>query len=88
MTDALNLFSLAVLVFLSLPLPMFASAALSARPSARPLLLPWVRGQAVSIGALGVLMVTTPVPPLIVLAAAGTVFLACGTQMFRRLAAA
>ena len=86
MNESLNAFCLAGLVFLSLPLPLFASAAIGARPSARPLLLPWVWGNAISGAALGVLIVATSVPPLAALAVAGTIFVACGTQMSYRLA--
>src|SRR5688572_25619343 len=86
MTDPLHAFCLAALLLLSLPLPLFASAALSARPSARPLLLPWVWGNALGGGALGTLMIATAIPPLVVLAAAGMVFVTCGMQMVYRLA--
>jgi hypothetical protein len=86
MTELLDTLCLAALVFLSLPLPLFASAALGVRPSARPLLLPWVWGHARSGGALGVLLIATSIPPLVVLAAAGTIFVAWGMQMSRRLA--
>ena len=48
MTELLNAFCLAALVFLSLPLPLFASAALEVRPFARPLLLPGVWANAIA----------------------------------------
>ena len=86
MTDPLSAFCLAALLFLSLPLPLFASAALSTRPSARPLLLPWVWLNAIGGTALGVLLSATAAPPLALLAAAGTLFVTCGMQMSHRLA--
>ena len=86
MTDPLNAFCLAALLFLSLPLPLFASAAVSARPSVRPLLLPWVWLNAIGGAALGGLIIAAAAPPLAVLAAAGTLFVTCGMQMCYRLA--
>jgi len=84
--DPLNAIGLAVLVFLSLPLPLFASAALGACPTARGAVVPWAWGNSVVLGTAALLLVATPVSPWIAVAVGGTSFVICGTQMFRRLA--
>ncbi len=86
--ESLNTFCLAGIVFLSLPLPLFASASLGVCPSARRSLMSWVWGNSIVLGVLGLLLVTTSAPPLAELAAGCLVFLACGLQMFVRLARA
>lgn len=86
--EPLNTFCVAALGFLSLPLPLFASAALGAFPSARRSLVPWVWGNSFVLGAAALLIVATPLPAWIALAAGGTSFVVCGMQMFLRLARA
>lgn len=86
--EPVHTFCLAALVFLSLPLPVFASAALRVRPAARERLFRPVRANALGLGVAGVLLVTTSLPPLVVLAAGGTVFVTCGARMCARLAEA
>jgi hypothetical protein len=86
--DPLNTFCLAALVFLSLPLPLFASAALGTFPSARRSLVPWAWGNSFVLGAAGVFLIATPLSAWIVLAVCGISFVVCGTQMFLRLARA
>lgn len=84
--DPLSTFCLAGIVFLSLPLPLFASAALSACPSSRRSLMPWVWTNAAAGAVLGLLIIATPLPPLVELTLAGAVFMYCGMQMSTRLA--
>lgn len=84
--ELLHTFSLAALVFLALPLPLFASAALGACPVARRSLLPWVWGNALGGAVAGLAIVATPLPPWIALSAGAVIFLVCGAQMFHRLA--
>jgi hypothetical protein len=84
--DLLNTLCLAALVFLSLPLPLFAAAAIGACPTARRSLVPWAWGNSFALAAAGLLIVTTPLSPWIALAVGGTAFLVCGAQMFLRLA--
>lgn len=84
--DPLNALCLAVLVFLSLPLPLFASAALGACPAARGAVVPWAWGNSVVLCAAGLLVVAAPVSPWLAVAVGGTSFVICGAQMFRRLA--
>ena len=86
--EPLHTFCFAALVFLSLPLPLFASAALASCPPARRSLLPWVWANAISGAALGLLILATPLPPWVGLAAASAAFVVCGMQMFHRLAQA
>lgn len=84
--EPLNVFCLAALVFLSLPLPLFASAAIGACPSARRSLAPWLWGNSFVLSAAGVLIVATPLPPWVAVAIGGISFVVCGTHMFLRLA--
>jgi hypothetical protein len=83
--EPISTFCLAAIVFLSLPLPLFASAALGTCPSARRSLMPWVWGNAIVGSAAGLLIVATPLPPWMGLAIGSTAFLVCGMQMFFRL---
>ena len=66
--EPFSTFCLAGLVFLSLPLPLFASAALGACPSARPSLMPWAWGNSFVGAVAGLLIIATPLPPWIGLA--------------------
>jgi hypothetical protein len=84
----LDTFALAAMVFLSLPLPLFASAALGAYPAARRSLMPWVWGNALGGAALGLLIISTPLPAWALLATASAIFVFCGMQMSLRLARA
>lgn len=86
--EPLNTFCLAALVFLSLPLPLFASAALGPCPGARRSLLPWAWGNSFALAAAGLLIIATPLPPWTAFALGGTSFVVCGMQMFLRLAQA
>jgi hypothetical protein len=84
--EPLGTFCLAALVFLSLPLPLFAGAALGEYPSARRSLLPWVWGNAAAGAFFGLLLVATALPPLALLGSGAAVFVLCGMQMTARLA--
>lgn len=84
--DMLKTLFLAFLVFLALPLPLFASAALRICPAARTLVLPWVRGNSFALAASGLFIVATSLPPWIAFAVGGLAFLACGTHMSSSLA--
>jgi hypothetical protein len=84
--EPLSTFCFAALVFLSLPLPLFASAAVDACPSARRSLIPWVWCNAIGGGAAGLSIIASPTPPLAALAVGCVIFIVCGLQMFRCLA--
>lgn len=81
-----SLFCLAALVFLALPLPVFASVALQACPSARRSLLPWVWSNAIGSAAIGLLIIATGLPCLALLATGCVIFVICGMRMFQQLA--
>jgi hypothetical protein len=81
-----SLFCLAALVFLALPLPVFASVALQACPAARRPLLPWVWSNAIASSANGLLIIATGLPRMALLATGCVVFLICGMRMFQQLA--
>lgn len=84
--DPVSTFCLSAIVFLSLPLPLFASATLGVCPSSRRSLMPWVWGNAIVGAVTGILIVATPFQPLIAVTVASATFILCGTQMFRRVA--
>lgn len=86
--EPFSTFCLAGLVFLSLPLPLFASAALGVCPWTRRTLTPWEWGNSIIGSVAGLLILGTPLPPCIALALGGTSFLFCGMQMFLGLARA
>src|SRR5262245_54301617 len=84
--EPVAMFGIAVIVFLSLPLPMFLSSALVERPRATRSLIPFVFANAAGDAALGLLIIATSTPPVAAVSFAGFLFLACGMEMFRRLA--
>ncbi|MBM4071352.1 MAG: hypothetical protein FJ271_20805 [Planctomycetes bacterium] len=84
--EPLNTFCLAALVFLSLPMPLFACVALKAFPAVRWSLMPWAWGNSFVLAVAGLLIVATPLPPWIALAVGATAFVVCGMQMFARFA--
>jgi hypothetical protein len=81
-----NTFCLAAIVFLSLPLPVFASAVLGVKPSARRFVMPWVWAHAGVSAVFGLTIITEALTPLAAVAIVGTGFVICGTGMFRSLA--
>lgn len=84
---SLNTFCLVALVFLSLPLPLFASAGLRAFPSARRSLVLSVWVNSIVLCAAG-LLTLTPLPVWLAAAVGGTSFILCGMHMFVELARA
>jgi hypothetical protein len=85
--DPVNSICLAAIVFLSLPLPLFASAAIASCPSARRLVMPWVWAHCICGSACGLLVIAAPLPPWWGLALAAAGFIGCGMQMAHNLAA-
>lgn len=86
--NALNSFCLASLVFMSLPLPLFASAAIGVCPSLRRSVIPlvWIN---TFIGAtMGLLVAANSPMPLLLVAFACVTFIVCGIRMFRHAAKA
>lgn len=82
----LNAFSLCAIVFLSIPLPIFLSAAIHVRPSlcGPTVKLVWINAAVCSVSAT--MIIATPVLPLIAVAIAAASFMLCGMQMFQQMA--
>lgn len=79
-------FCLAAIVFLSLPLPVFASLVSDEFLAAGHRLKPYVYGNALAGAVLGLLVIATPLPELALTAIAAIVFMTCGAGMFVALA--
>lgn len=81
--DHISTFCLSAVVFLSLPLPLFASVAIGASPTHRRSLMPWVWAN-VAIGLIaGLSIIAMFFPPVVAAAVASIAFVHCGAQMFR-----
>ena len=78
-------FCLTAIVFLSLPLPLFASATLGVCESFRRELMPWVWVNVVVGSLAGIMIILTPLQPLVAVTVASATFILCGMQMFRRI---
>lgn len=74
---------LAAILLLCLPLPLFASAVIGARPSLRRPLMPWVWANIAADSVAGILVVAA-VAPLYGVALAGAALGVCGAGMFRQ----
>jgi len=72
--EPLSTFCLSALLFLSLPLPLFAGAAIKVYPLARRSLMPWLCCSSVGLGVMGLLIIATPLAPLAELVVGCTIF--------------
>lgn len=79
-------FCLAAIVFLSLPLPVFASLVSDEFPAIGHCLKRYVYWNTVTAAVLGLLVIATPLLELALTALEAIVFLACGAGMFVGLA--
>ena len=84
--DPVSTFCLASVVFLSLPLPLFAGVSLGVCPSLQSSLKPlvWANALVGSVTALSI--IATSFPPLLAVTVSAATFIICGMEMFRRIA--